>query len=476
MLHNYYGFSNNDYSGCFMKIAVLNGSPKGQLSVTLQYVLFLQRKFPEIEFKIFDVALKIKKLEEDDRFFDETISQIATADAVIWAFPLYFFLVSSQYKRFIELIFERNFAPAFRRKPAAILTTSIKFFDHTAHNYLRGICDDLEMNFFGSYSAEMYDLFKSRERRRLALFGRLYIQAVKDGFGVIKSNKRPAKRDVVYEPAALTKTETDGKKVLIVADDLGNSPNLRKMVESFQEAFSPAAALVQLKDVDIQGGCLGCLKCGLDNVCVYEGKDGFINFFNEQIKTADILFYAGSIHDRFLSSLWKCFFDRSFFNGHISVLEGKQIGFIISGEFNQLYNLREILEAYADMQHANLIGFVSDDAGGSAEINDALRSMAANAVMYSKNGYLQPLKFYGVAGTKLFRDAVFDRLRVVFQADHKYYKKHGLYDFPLKKYKWRLINSTIVSLTKIPFLRREFVRRMKAEMIKPFGRMLAKIK
>jgi multimeric flavodoxin WrbA len=459
-----------------MKIAVLNGSPKGQFSVTLQYVLFLQRKFPEIEFKIFDVAFKIKKLEEDDQLFEETIGQIAAADAVLWAFPLYFFLVSSQYKRFIELIFERNSTSAFRGKPVAILTTSIKFFDHTAHNYLRDICGDLEMKFFGSYSADMYDLFKSKERRRLTLFGQLYIQAIKDGFVAIKGNKRLTNQGMVYEPALLPQTDTDGKKVLIAVDDFRNSPNLRKVVESFQKAFSPAATLMQLKDVDIKGGCLGCLKCGLDNSCVYEGKDGFIDFFNEQIKTADILFFAGSIHDRFLSSLWKCFFDRSFFNGHIPVLEGKQIGFIISGPFNQLSNLREILEAYADMQHANLVGFVSDDMGGSQEINDALQSMAASAVMYSKKGYLQPLKFYGVAGTKLFRDAVFDKLRIVFQADHKYYKKHGFYDFPLKKYKWRLINSAIVSLTKIPFLRREFVRRMTVEMIKPFGRVLAKIK
>jgi Predicted flavoprotein len=469
MLHNYYG-------GFIMKIAVLNGSPKGQLSVTLQYVFFLQRKFPEIEFKIFDVALKIKKLEEDDQLFEETIGQIAAADAVLWAFPLYFFLVSSQYKRFIELIFERNSTSAFRGKPVAVLTTSIKFFDHTAHNYLRDICGDLEMKLFGSYSAEMYDLFKSKERRRLTLFGQLYIQAIKDGSGVIKSNKWLTNQVMVYEPALLPQIDTDSKKVLIVVDDFSNSPNLRSMVESFQKAFSPAAALVQLRDVDIKGGCLGCLKCGLDNNCVYQGKDGFIDFFNGQIKTADILFFAGSIHDRFLSSLWKGFFDRSFFNGHIPVLEGKQTGFVISGPFNQLSNLREIMEAYVDIQHANLVGFVSDDMGGSPEINDALQSMAASAVMYSKRGYLQPRKFYGVAGTKLLRDAVFDRLRVVFQADHKYYKKNGFYDFPQKKYKWRLINGAIVLLTKIPFLRREFVRRMTMEMIKPFGRVLAKIK
>jgi multimeric flavodoxin WrbA len=457
-----------------MKIAVLNGSPKGQISVTLQYVSFLQRKFPEIEFQIFDVAQKIKKLEKDDKFFEVTIAQIAAADAVLWAFPLYFFLVSSQYKRFIELIFERNSTSAFRGKPAAVLTTSIKFFDHTAHNYLRDICADLEMKFFGSYSADMYDLFKSRERHRLALFGQLYIQTIKDGSGVIKSNKRLNNQGIVYEPALLAQIETEGEKVLIVVDDFGNSPNLRPMLESFQKAFSPTAALVQLKDVDIQGGCLGCMQCGIDNSCVYDGKDGFIDFFNEQIKTADILFFAGKIHDRFLSSLWKCFFDRSFFNGHIPALEGKQIGFVVAGEFNQLYNLREILEAYVDMQHANLIGFISDDMGSSAEINHALQNMAASAIMCSKTGYIQPLKFYGVAGKKIFRDAVFGKLRIVFQADHKYYEKNGFYDFPNRNFKWRLINSAIVALTKIPFIRREFVKRMKEEIIKPFGKILAK--
>jgi multimeric flavodoxin WrbA len=459
-----------------MKIAVLNGSPKGQISVTLQYVSFLQRKYPEVEFQIFDVALKIKKLEEDDKFFEDTIAQIAAADAVLWAFPLYFFLVSSQYKRFIELVFERDSISAFRGKPVAVLTTSIKFFDHTAHNYLRDICGDLEMKFFGSYSAEMYDLFKSKERRRLALFGQMYIQAIKDGSGTIVSAKRLTNQSVTYETALIPKIDTDGKKVLILVDDFAGNPNLRPMLENFQKAFSPTATLLQLKDIDIKGGCLGCMKCGLDNSCVYEGKDGFIDFFNEHIKTADVLFFAGAIHDRFLSSLWKCFFDRSFFNGHIPVLKGKQIGFVIAGSFNQLYNLREILEAYAEMMHANLIGFVSDDMGNSQEINQMLQGMATSAIMYSKNGYIQPQKFYGVAGTKIFRDAVFGKLRIVFQADHKYYKENRFYDFPNKNYKWRMINSAILSLTKIPFIRREFVKRMKAEMIKPFGSVLAKLK
>jgi len=459
-----------------MKIAVLNGSPKGQTSVTMQYVHFLEQRFPEAEFKIFDVALKIKKMEKDDKAFQEIIGEIAAADAVLWAFPLYFLLVASQYKRFIELIFERNATEAFRGKPAAALTTSINFFDHTAHNYIHAICDDLQMNFAGSYSAEMNDLLKSKERQRLKTFGELFIKAMKDGTTLIKNNKPLIESEIVFTAEKLTPVETEGKKVLIVVDDAAENSNLLKMVERLQKTFSPAAELVQLKDIDIKGGCLGCVQCGFDNVCAYEGKDGFIDFFNQKIKTADILFFAGAIHDRYLSSLWKCYFDRSFFNGHIPVLPDKQIGFVISGPFSQIYNLREIFEASVEMQHAGLVGFVSDDMGSPAEINTALQNMASHSIAQSKLGYIPPSTFYQVAGTKLFRDAVWSRLRVVFQADHKYYKEHGVYNFPQKNYKWRVINSILVMLTKVPFIRRETIKRMKTEMIKPLTNVLKRTK
>jgi len=385
-----------------VKIVVLNGSPKGQTSVTMQYVHFLEQRFPEAEFKFFDVALKIKKLEKDDKAFQEIIAEIAAADAVLWAFPLYTLLVASQYKRFIELIFERNAVSVFRGKPAAVLTTSINFFDYTAHNYINAVCDDLQMNFFGSYSAEMNDLLKSKERQRLKTFGELFIKAIKDSTPSIKNNKPLIAPEVVFEAEKIMLVEAEGKKVLIVVDDAAENPNLLKMVERLRQTFSPAAELVQLKDIDIKGGCLGCVQCGFDNVCAYEGKDGFIDFFNQKIKTADILFIAGSIHDRYLSSLWKCFFDRGFFNGHTPALQGKQIGFVISGPFNQIYNLREILKAYVEIQHCNVTGFVSDDMGSSAEINAALQTMALNSFLQSELGYIPPPTFIRLREIKYF--------------------------------------------------------------------------
>ena len=48
-----------------MKIAVLNGSPKGDLSVTMQYVNFIQKKFPRHELKILPIASQMKGIEKD---------------------------------------------------------------------------------------------------------------------------------------------------------------------------------------------------------------------------------------------------------------------------------------------------------------------------------------------------------------------------------------------------------------------------
>ena len=159
-----------------MKIIVLNGSPKGLTSATMQYVLFLQKKLPQHEFTIVNVCQDIEKLENDEEAFREVIKSVAESDGVLWAFPVYIMLVHGQYKRFIELVFAKGAGSAFEGKHAAVLSTSIHFFDHTAHEYLNGICDDLGMKYAGSYSAEMMDLCDAKERDRFLLFANDYLR------------------------------------------------------------------------------------------------------------------------------------------------------------------------------------------------------------------------------------------------------------------------------------------------------------
>ena len=48
-----------------MKILVLNGSPKGQNSITLQTTNYLKILHPEHEFSVLDAGQKIKALEKD---------------------------------------------------------------------------------------------------------------------------------------------------------------------------------------------------------------------------------------------------------------------------------------------------------------------------------------------------------------------------------------------------------------------------
>jgi multimeric flavodoxin WrbA len=338
-----------------MKITVLNGSPKGMTSVTMQYVHYIQKKFPQHELKIINISQRIKKIEADERAFQEILDDVKSSDGVLWASPVYYFLVPANYKRFIELIFERDEEGVFADKYTSCLTTSIHFFDHTAHNYIHAVCDDLNMKYVGSYSADMDDLRKAAERERLDLFAGKFFKAIENKAPTSRSYLPVALRNFDYLPGEVRNTEdAGGKKVVVVTDSQEHQVNLVQMVEKFKTSFSSEIELINLYALDIKGSCLGCIQCGYDNQCIYKDKDAYIDFYNTKVKTADILVFAGTIQDRYLSSRWKMFFDRSFFNGHAPSLIGKQMGFIISGPLSQTPNLRQILETYVEIQHANL--------------------------------------------------------------------------------------------------------------------------
>lgn len=81
--------------------------------------------------------------------------------------------------------------------------------------------------------------------------------------------------------------------------------------------------------------------------------------------------------------------------------------------------------------------------------------------------YLQPVTFRGVGGAKILRDAIWGPLRFSFLADHRYFKEHGLYDFPQKKYKMRVRNALMTLLMSIPATRKSIKKRLTDEMVKP---------
>jgi multimeric flavodoxin WrbA len=445
----------------------------------MQYVLFLKKKLPQHEFTILNVCQEIKKLEGDQQAFQAVLDAVAASDGVLWAFPLYYQLVHANYKRFIELLFAKGEGGAFKNKYTAVLTTSIHFFDHTAHDYMNGICDDLGMKFVGSYSAAMDDLLKEEERDRLLLFANGFLHAIESG-GVVPRRFPPVVHDSpAYAPGPSSKkVETLGKNIVLVNDAEDPGRNLAKMVERMQTCFQGNATVVNLRQIDIRGGCLGCCQCGLDNVCVYENTDEVREVYRK-LMAADIVILAGSVQDRYLSSRWKTFFDRGFFMNHVPIFAGKQMACLVAGPLGQLATLRQILQGYIETQEANLIGIVTDECASSQELDGLLDSLAGRLIDCAAAGYVQPMTFLGVGSKKLFRDEIWAELRFLwaelrflFRQDHRYYKSHGLYDFPKRSLKTRIVNAAFTLLLMIPAFRREFRKRIKEEMIKPLQKVV----
>lgn len=440
-----------------MKIIVLNGSPKGNNSITMSYIRYLQTVFPEHELIIKTIALSLPRLLKNEGDFREVIAEIQAADGVIWAYPLYFMQVHSNYKRFIELIWERKAEGAFAGKYAASLATSIHFYDHTANNYIHAICDDLSMNFVSSFSPEMHDLMNAKKRTHLEKFFEEFISAIQNKVSVPRAFPRIVPSNFVYQSSTVQKVvDLQNLTMAIVADQVKpeeSADNLSMMIHRLRKSVKGKVKVVDLSTRKINGGCLGCLHCGFDNICVYDGKDEVRTIYEEELSKADIVVFAGTIKDRYLSSLWKCFIDRGFFHTHQPSFAGKQFGYLISGPLGQNANLREMLEGFAEMSYANLVAIVTDEVDNAKDLDAQLDYLATRLVVSAQQEYFKPNTFLGVSGAKIFRDEIWGGLRFIFQKDYAYLKKHRLFDFPQRNWKTRTLN-LFLPLTRIPAVKK----------------------
>ncbi len=458
-----------------MKIIVLNGSPKGKYSITLQYVTFLQKRYGQHEFEMLNISQKIKKLEKDEAFFHETIEKIRKADLVIWSFGLWVLAVPAQYMRFIELISERNASSAFKDKYTAAISTSIRFYDHTAHNYMRAVCEDLNMKFIDSISFYILDFMKEEKRQDLELLFSNILRTVENKSVTTTLFSPLVRKAFSYSPGIENPNKIKtGKKVLVLTDQNTAGSNLTKMITRFRESFQEIPELIDLNDIDIKGACIGCMTCGYEYKCHY--KDGFKDFYNNRIMQADILVFAGEMNGRYLSSLWKTFFDRAFFWNHTPSLAKKQIAYLISGPISQNPNLAQILEGNVTArQYANLVDIISDEVSRSEVLDGRIQRLAEQAVYFAESKLIRPENFLSVGGHKIFRDEIFGHIRGVWQADHRYYKKNRMYDFEAKKVGLRVMNFFILTACRFPSFRKKYYANIKKFPAQRFGKVMDKI-
>ncbi len=447
-----------------MKVVVLSGSPKGEASNTFQYFRCIQRRLPGHRYSVCHIGGGFGTVETGKDDFGKIIAEVTKADAVIWVFPITYFLVPAGLKRFIELVFERKASGAFTGKYATAITTSMHLFDHTAHAYIHGISEDFGMRYVTGYSAQFNDIIEEEQKRQLLLFAgefltiagrRLPVETVYRPISAKTGAYRPTETDLVKKPGSF--------KILFLTDETPRDRNLGYMTDVFLRHLANRVEFININDIRLSP-CTNCLHCTYDGVCVIDDDMNFL--YQNRILPADAIIYAGTVHDRYLSARWKLFFDRFFLNGHRPVLTGKQGGFIISGPLREITNLRELLTCFAETFGLSNRGFVTDEYKDPDQITGLLQALSYGIMEGLQHGVRRPPSFRGVGGKKILRDINFFT-RFIFTENHRYYAKHGLFDFPHSQRMMRAMGRIIVPMMRIKGFRKKFQAGMNEKMLAP---------
>lgn len=404
-----------------MKIVVVNGSPKGKYSITLQTVRYLEIKYPDHEFSVIHAGQKIKSLEKD---FSKASELLESADAILFAYPVYTFLAPSQLHRFIELMKENGVD--VKDKYATQISTSKHFYDITAHKYIEENSLDMGMRYIRGLSADMEDLLEENGRKDAEKFFERFLWSVAEEV-YTGTHRNEVKYDCV--PATVSennKGKNKGKDIIILTDETDESSNLSSMIARFQNVLSYETRIVNISEYPLAGGCLGCFRCAVSEKCVY--KDGFDKFLRENIQKADAIVYAFRISDHSMGSRFKMYDDRNFCNGHRTVTVGMPVGYLVSGNYSAENNLRTVIEARCETGGNFLSGVATDEYDTDKQIDDLAKAL----VFALETKHTAPQNFWGVGGMKIFRDLIY-QMRGMMRADHKFYKKQGIYDFPQNK-------------------------------------------
>ena len=446
-----------------MNILVINGSPKGENSITLQTVRYLEKIYPSHVFEILHAGQKIRALEKD---FAPVLDMVARADLLLFAYPVYTFIAPSQLHRLMELL--KASGADLAGKFASQITTSKHFYDVTAHRYIQDNCQDMGMKVIRGLSADMDDLLCERGQKDARdFFDFVCFSMEQDVFEPFAQPASAAKHAPVT-PSSVDLAEKPGD-VVILTDCEKDNAQLAAMIDRFRSALPLHSRVINIREYPMRGGCLGCFHCAVSGKCVY--TDGFDEFLRNDIQKTQAIVYAFTIRDHSMGAVFKQYDDRQFCNGHRTVTMGMPMGYLISGDYSRETNLQAIIEARAQVGGNYLAGVATDEQDPDREIDSLARTLSY-AIEHS---YVPPQNFYGVGGMKVFRDLIWI-MQGMMKADHKFYKAHGQYDFPQKQWKTMLKMYLVGALIASPKIQAKMGSAMTEGMLAPYKKVLDQAK
>lgn len=428
------------------RIVVLNGSPKGKDSISYQYVRYLQVVKAEVEVSNFHIGQTIQSLERHPEKLAEMANAIRQADLVLWVYPVYTFLVPYQVMRWIELMNAYGHADAFSGKWMSQIATSRHFYDHTAYRYLEEIGKDWGMRSIPGHLADMQDLLEPIGQARFEA----YLEELDWEMGLEKPRE-----------------DVSSFTISLITDLQEEDLELQNMIESFRGNTEANVQVLNLNEISIKMGCLGCLNCALSGECVI--KDDFQESLNAYVQDSDAIVYAGTVENHWFRSVWKKFDDRQFSNGHRMNIVGRPVGYLIAGVKDAESNFFDVLAARAEVGHVYLCGIVSNQSEEDAQ--EEIVTLAKKIEWAMVRHPERPANFQGVGGMRVFRDLIYES-RGFMKEDHRFYRENNLYDFPHKKRSTIFQGYLIGLMMKIPAIRQRVLPRVKETMIKPYDKIL----
>jgi hypothetical protein len=202
--------------------------------------------------------------------------------------------------------------------------------------------------------------------------------------------------------------------------------------------------------------------------CVY--KDNFDEFLRNDIQRAEAIVFAFTVKDHSMGASFKLYDDRQFCNGHRTVTMGMPMGYLVSGSLEAEENLKNIITARADVGGNFLAGVATDERDPNSEID----KLALTLDYALKTKYVPPQTFWGIGGMKIFRDLIW-LMQGMMKADHKFYKKHGQYDFPQKKRGTMIKMYLVGALISSPKIKAKMGNAMNEGMLMPYKKILDEI-
>ena len=385
-----------------MKICVLNCSPKNDLSLTIQNILYLQKWFQEkLNEDVFDIipafsGAVTQKIEDS----------VKNSDLIIMSGAVFHFDVHSSMGELLDMLSD-NYRDIIKDKPVTFLSTSGMIGDTLAHNRFEMWARKNRLRYINSLSLESSEVLTPVGREELFCWFR-YARAMAEYY----KNK-----DM---PMAMSR----GRVVLLDTCEK-ELPEITSAVNSAKQRFEASGfntEVITLRDKNISH-CTGCQCCFSNRTCIF--KDDWEKTFEKLYLDTDMILYFGQLHYATLGSCYKTFLERHACLGRSGIEDEviKSYFFTLDekSDGEDIASFRFNCEAFDGLNCSYLSDVCEIESSEKMlELYDKM-TIAFNSDIMPQNGFLKNGIRNGFA-----RVAAGVRNRC--PGDYSYFKKIGCYD------------------------------------------------